>query len=243
MISQKREKNRSILILLVPAAIGVGIFFENLFQKKLADTIESNVDTRVTQELSANTEGSFSLKTPPTIQPSTSNFELSQNDLQQWQVIEEVLISRNDNDLRVDSELKSISANLKERIKDEYHRLPMENRNGRGFLVFLIARDMKSAKDVEFMKSVFEEKPCLSLGDCGSIAEENPHLDSINNVSLNYPQMAILFQLKRKLEAEPSVADKELLRQEIEQLLREARQFPSPGIESRVSEIEDLLRK
>ncbi len=259
MISQKVEKNSLIIILLILFGVGFGLYLRKPFfgfEKSTKSNMVVTgplVDTKVTQEPSVKAEGSFSLDQNKNLQGnrgyentaalSDKKIELSQQDQKKWKLIEEFLVSKDDNDPRVDQELSSISDELKLKIENAYQALPLENRNGRGFLAFLITRDLRTDKDVQFLKSIFEEKACLSLSDCGSSAQEDPHLDSVNNVSLNYPQMTALYQLQKRIENDPSILAQPSVRQEIELLLREAKQFPAPGISSRVEEIENLLRK
>lgn len=255
MTSRKVEKNSLTIILLILFGMGFGLYLQRTIHshKKSTESLEPLDDTKVTQEPSVKTEGSFSLDKAKNLSdkislksgtpPLGQELSLSSGDQKKWKLIEELLLSKNDNDPRVDQELLNISDELKAKIESAYQSLPMENRNGRGFLAFLISRDLKTDKDIQFLKSIFEEKACLSLSDCGSSSQEDPHLDSINNVSLNYPQMAALYQLQKRIENDPSLLNQPSLRQEIDLLLREARQFPAQGIAKRVEDIEALLRK
>jgi hypothetical protein len=165
----------------------------------------------------------------------------SRNEEKKWRLISDVLTKKTDNDPLVDAELINLSPELKEKIIETYQKTPMEDRNGRGFLAFLISRDLNSAKDIEFLRSIYEEQPCLSLSNCSANGVEDPHLDSINNVSLNYPQMVTLYQINKKIQTDPSIFSDQSIRAEIDQLLREARQFPGVGLSTRVDDIERSL--
>lgn len=173
----------------------------------------------------------------------TVSKKLSIEDQKRWDLIQQHLSMSNDNDQKVDVELSQLSEPLREKIKEAYSSLPMENRNGRGFLAFLVARDLKSTKDLEFLKGIYEEGTCLSLSDCNAEAPSDPHLDSINNTSLNYPQMVTLYQLRKKIEDNPKILEEPGVKESLMGLLREARQFPAAGISSRAEAIEEIISK
>ncbi len=163
--------------------------------------------------------------------------DLKEEDKKKIKTFEEILNSKNDNDPRVDSELKSLSAEVHQNLQKAYSQMPKENRNGRGFVAFLIARDLKSVEDARFLKGIYEENPCLSFQDCSKEGPSDPHIDGINQTSLNYPQLAALYQLERKLESQPDLLNQPEMRNELLSVLREAQQFPSDSVQKRAQNI------
>lgn len=162
---------------------------------------------------------------------------LSQEDQKKWQTFQEIIFSRNDNDPRIDGELKDLSTVMHENLHKAYEALPDEDRNSRGLIAFLIARDLKTAADAEFLKKIYEESPCLSFDNCSVAAPADPHFDGVNQTSLNYPQLAGLYQLEKKLQSNPDILRNPELRRKVTDLLREARQFPSDPIQQRAEAI------
>jgi hypothetical protein len=186
------------------------------------------------------------LPAAPLQKPTTQQqVELSQanplkaEDEKKWKAFEEILNSKNDNDPRVDEELRHLSPQMHDNLRKAYSHLPPENRNGRGFIAFLIARDLKDSNDVQFLQEIYQEPPCQSLQNCAEAAAADPHFDGINATSLNYPQLASLYQLQKRLEADPSVLESPEMRNSISQTLREARQFPSSAVQNRAQQIQE----
>jgi hypothetical protein len=166
---------------------------------------------------------------------------LSEKEEKQWNILKDVLQSHNDNDPRVDQELKVLSPKLHEELRKTYTQLPMESRNSRGLIVFLIARDLQNSADAAFLKAVYEEPPCLSMADCSQAQPSNSHEESVTQTSLSYPQLAGLYQLDQKLERNPELLQSPEMHQEIADLLREARQFPNEALRRRAEEIQKKL--
>ena len=118
-------------------------------------------------------------------------------DIAKAQLLEQILKSKNDNDPRLDRELKVLSEGAKEIIRGRYAKYPTERRNERGTIVFLLGRNLTSESDFQFLHSVLSEAPCRSLADCktelpGSTASENLHHDLGTGVTLAYPQLVAL---------------------------------------------------
>jgi len=124
----------------------------------------------------------------------------------QIQAIEEILISKNDNDPRLDKSLKNLSEAIKDYIKTRYAQLSQELRNEKGTLVFLLGRNLNGKKDFEFMKQVIDEPACRSLGDCGSAGKkatsEEMHQESATAVTLAYPQLVAVYSLERTAQSQ-----------------------------------------
>ena len=125
-------------------------------------------------------------------------------DVAKAQLLETILKSKNDNDPRLDRELRVLSDGAKEIIRGRYAKYPTERRNERGTIVFLLGRNLTSESDFQFLHSVLSEAPCLSLADCkaelpGSTASENLHHDLGTGVTLAYPQLVALKSIENYL--------------------------------------------
>ncbi|MFZ3229550.1 MAG: hypothetical protein WA160_05050 [Pseudobdellovibrio sp.] len=158
-------------------------------------------------------------------------------DAKVWQVFESVLASKNDNDPRLDQDLKYLSKDLRQALFEKYNSLPSENRNDRGLIVFLISRDIQSAADATFLKSVFEEPPCLSLSDCKTIGQDDAHHSGMNQTTLNYPQLAGLYQIEKQLTAHPEILKDAVQRDGILKTLQQAENFPVPAVQRKAEQI------
>ncbi len=126
----------------------------------------------------------------------------------QLQVLDEILQSKNDNDPRLDRELRTLDESAKAALRAKYRSMPPEKLNERGTLVFLLGRNLNSAADVAFLQGVLEERPCLSLADCskseGAAHGEEAHLESLDETTLLYVQLAALDRLEARL-ADPQI--------------------------------------
>ncbi|MES3037043.1 MAG: hypothetical protein V4736_03975 [Bdellovibrionota bacterium] len=161
---------------------------------------------------------------------------LSETEKKKWTILQEVLESRNDNDPRMD-ELKNLSPAFHNALANAYSELPMNRRNERGTIAFLMGRDMQSVQDIEFLQSVVSEPPCYSFENCDTPAATDPHLADVNEVSLNYPQLAALYQVEANLDANPEILQDPARRDAIRSLLREALQFPIPAVKNKAGSI------
>jgi hypothetical protein len=116
-------------------------------------------------------------------------------------VLEQVLLSKNDNDPRLDREFGDLTEGAKELFRERYRSLAPESRNERGTIVFLLGRNLSSVRDFAFFETVFQESPCLSLGDCEREAESQFDDGGAGSlaVSLAYPQLVALSSVEREL--------------------------------------------
>jgi hypothetical protein len=165
--------------------------------------------------------------------------DLSAAEKKQWQIFTEVLLSKNDNDPRLDHELRHLSPTLKKALETQYSLLPDEKRNERGLVVFLVSRDLSSVEDLQFLESVYQESPCLSLANCGVRGDNDPHFSGLNETSLLYPQVVGLYQLEQQLKARPELLKDPRFRQQTEEVLRSAERFPVPAIQDRARGLKD----
>jgi hypothetical protein len=132
------------------------------------------------------------LKEPNSLKPETR---------QKLGVLEEIFASRNDNDPRLDSELKVLDTETKEAMRERYRKLAPEKRNEKGTIVYLLGRNLESKEDFSFFEEVLGEPKCRSLADCTKDPDkqEEGHLDIGVEITLDYPSIMVLKQLERFL--------------------------------------------
>jgi len=159
---------------------------------------------------------------------------LSVEDRRKLSILNEIFASKNDNDPRMDSDLVNLSPELKKTMTEKYQHLVPEKRNERGTLVFLIGRELKDHADVDFLKSVLMEKPCLSLSDCSKPvsmpSEEELHLAGMNETTANYPQLMAIRQMEKAYQKWAQAGVAHPLSGEVVQALREALHSPNPRV-------------
>ena len=159
-----------------------------------------------------------------------------------WNNFEEILASRNDNDPRV-ADLKHLSPEFRKSLFEKYNSLKPEDRNSRGFIVFLVAKDIRSVSDLEFLQKVYQEQPCFSLENCsGGVADEDPHMAGVNQTTLSYPQLAGLYQLEKQLETNPGLLKDPSLRAGVLATLKQAEAYSVPVIRQRAEQIRNKFR-
>lgn len=156
---------------------------------------------------------------------------LSVEDSVKWKTFEEIVKTKNDNDPRMDSQLKKLSPAIHEALFVKYKTVPAEARNERGLIVFLIARDFHSTADMQFLEKVYEESPCLSLSDCQKLSPEDPHHSTMNETTLTYPQQSGLYLIDQQLKEKPQLLSDAAFRSQIIQILIKAENFQVPKIQ------------
>ena len=169
---------------------------------------------------------------------------LTAEDQRKASVLEQILLKRNDNDPRIDTELKDLSPSLKRVLASRYRSWKPEKFNERGTIVFLVGREIREPADVDFLKSVLMEKPCLNISDCSKVPEahsgEDDHREMVNETTIRYPQLMALSALKEKYELlKKNPEGKEELMRQIRSALEEATRSPDPRM---VEEAEAILR-
>lgn len=167
----------------------------------------------------------------PTGVPATAPV-LTKEDQARAALLDEFFRTKNDNDPRMDTELRHLSPALKEAFKAKYAALPTEARNERGTIVFLIGRDLTSAADVDFLHSVLTEAPCRGLADCGTPDRGDDHSQLASDVTLSYPQLVALKSYKKQRE---NAALDPALKRKIEDSLATAKGDTNPLV-SRAAE-------
>lgn len=118
----------------------------------------------------------------------------------QTEVLESILKSGNDNDPRLDSDLKVLSEPAKQSFGKKYESIPAEKRNEKGTIVFLLGRNLQTENDIVFMGKVLREEPCRGLKNCREdMLQGDAHSESGIEVTLAYPQIMALKALERIL--------------------------------------------
>jgi hypothetical protein len=155
----------------------------------------------------------------------------------QLQILSEILKSKNDNDPRMDRDLKVLSEASKAKFREAYKALPMESRNDRGTIVFLLGRNIANENDLKFFDEVLSEPACKSIQDCSKDEPGTAHRDHEEHqggmaVALAYPQMVTLHGLKNYLEKNPNgpVAEK------IQDLIAQAKHSAIPEVSKMATE-------
>ena len=126
----------------------------------------------------------------------------------QLHILNEILDSRDDNDPRLDRDLRILSPSSKILFKEKYHRLAAEKLNEKGTIVFLLGRNLQDKNDFTFFNDVLSEAPCYSLADCKSKSrsdESDAIAENGNEVTLSYPQIVALKALDSYLTSERPV--------------------------------------
>lgn len=136
----------------------------------------------------------------------------------QLRILNEVLASKNDNDPRLDQELRFLGPQARAKIRDLYYTLPQERLSEKGTLVFLLGRNLQDEKDFKFIQNVLNEPACLSLencqrpggggaqavegerptpGDGGASVAGHSHDNGVDSVTLIYPQLVAVRTIAR----------------------------------------------
>ena len=115
--------------------------------------------------------------------------------------LETILLSRNDNDPRLDLDFDGLSVSDKRLFRKKYREIAVEKRNERGTIVYLLGRNLKTPEDWEFFRRVALEPPCLSLSDCSKKPAPGSDEEATGDeITLAYPSLVALRQARRVLE-------------------------------------------
>lgn len=157
------------------------------------------------------------------------------------EILKDIFLSKNDNDLRLDTEFKDLNEESKKGLRDLYQGLPQESLNERGTIVFLLGREINQESDLTFFKDLLEESACLSLIDCSVVesaasrghGSEDHHLNETQSLTLIYPQIMGLKLLNAKIK---KTQDGEL-KESIINLVKTLKKSSSDLINSEVDKI------
>lgn len=170
---------------------------------------------------------------------NNSMAELSEADQVKFQSFIDVATSGRDNDPRIDKDLQNLSPELKNQLKSYYRNLLPEKRNERGFISFLIARDFKTSEDLDFLREIFAEEPCLSMSDCKSLTPRDPHMSNVDDISLNYPQLAALYQIEKQLQNKAAqILNDPALRTQLRATLAQAADSSVPKVREKAEQLQ-----
>lgn len=106
-----------------------------------------------------------------------------------------ILLSKNDNDPRLDRDFTDLGAEAKCLLRREYAGTPPERRNDRGTIVYILGMNPAEPDDWEFLRAVAAEPPCLSLADCSKPAAGG--LGPGDEITLAYPSLVAVRQAAR----------------------------------------------
>lgn len=230
----KRTKNYIFISVLFAALLLAGLFL-NLKKSnfKTENSLKpSQLDFAKGNELPAAPSEKLAVGLNPEIvrEPSAALEiqvqKLNAADKILWSVFEDVLKSKNDNDPRLDQSLKKLSPAMHATLFEKYNSIPAENLSGRGLIVYLIARDLTIPEDVDFLKKVYQEAPCLSLADCRTVGPEDAHHSAMNQTTLTIAQLEGLYVIEKQLQDHREVLNNATYRNNIVQILVQAESFP-----------------
>ena len=170
---------------------------------------------------------------------------------QKLRMLDDVMLSKNDNDARLDKELRMLNEETRRLFRDKYKSLPLERRNDRGLIVFLLGRNLSKREDFEFLQQVVSEEPCLSLADCQQVDRNSSHdsdHQSGNAIVLVYPQLVAIKALSKYLSGENSANGRaspaaDELRTQALDALADARHSKNLKIASLAASVETRSRK
>ncbi|RYZ65080.1 MAG: hypothetical protein EOP09_14860, partial [Proteobacteria bacterium] len=195
MISKKNSARAFLILALIVAMLLA------LFVQRRTSRIESTISE--IDQIENGTAAEPGLV--PTVAPAASDAPWSQKTQQQLSLLSEILASRNDNDPRLDTDLRELTHETKAAFRIKYESLPLESRNERGLIVFLLGRELKDEDDVRFLAKVLQEPSCESFTDCAKSSTASFNRDQEDHhagqgAALAYPQLVAVKSLDRFLD-------------------------------------------
>ena len=233
LLTLPHNKKLVLIVLLLGALLTAGLFLFKAQRPRPLEVSElkpsqlnlSQSNSLPTTSTNAQVEA---VEKPELILPKAQ--QLQNEDKSKWDVFDNIVKTKNDNDPRLDHELKNLSPALREALFEKYDSLPQEDRSARGLIAYLIARELKTPEDAQFLKQVYQEAPCLSLADCKTSAPDDPHHSSTNQTTLVYPQLSLLYVIEKQLTENPQYLNDASKRSEYIQLLVAAESYPVPVV-------------
>jgi hypothetical protein len=179
--------------------------------------------------------------------PTSTEVLLSEADSKRLGILKEILRTKNDNDPRLDTELKVLTPALKKALRAEYQKTPPEKLNDRGTIVFLLGRNLETEEDFQFMKEVIESPSCKSFSDCSKdptqFAEEDRHHEAIDAITLWYPQWNAFLAIESWLNQNEFEKLTRAQRNYLEQVIDSAMRSSNSTIANRARSLHDQLRQ
>lgn len=221
---------------------GLFLFFRSEKDSNTAAILKpSQLNFTESNQLSSSFQQIEKTSTPeiaPTEAKASTQESFSPQEKLQWTVFEDILRNKNDNDPRLDQDLKKISSRFREALYEKYAHLPSEDHSRRGLVVYLIARDISSTEDLQFLKKVYQEAPCLSMADCKSASsDQDPHHSAIDQTTLVYEQLSVLYLIERQISQNPNLLSNATSRSELIQVLAQAESYPVPAVHEKARAI------
>lgn len=202
-MSDERPSRLKFILLIGAGLIGLVVAVWKLDPNRERNVVKPSAQTVAHPLTSSDVAGPVKdLRVPADSISGNTSEPTHAADTSKLQVLDEILSSRNDNDQRLDTEFRDLTPAMKAELRKKYFALPDEDRNGRGTLVFLLGREIKTAEDVAFISEVLKEPPCQSLTDCAhkpSTNEVDEHAAMAGAVTLVYPQLVAIKSFERTL--------------------------------------------
>jgi hypothetical protein len=231
---------KKILLGLGVLLLGALLFYYRSGPSRAGDIPENQPLSSVIE--SAPSKAPSSVSQVSTVTAKDYSAGMTSEEKKTWDEFQDILQSTGDNDPRLDKDFHKMSEHLKAALRSEYQNLPMEQRNQRGLIAFLIARDLQSVDDLHFLRSVYEETPCLSMENCSSTGSSDPHHAGVDQVSANYPQLAGLYQLEKYLASnDPRLREDSAWQDQVKEVLQQAARFPVPSVQRKAEDIRQHL--
>ena len=243
----KTSKNFLVLISITGALLIAGLFLFSHHSEPVAEltakiTKPSQLNFSESNQIQQVPKASARASATETLQQEKNEVSIAVQKLEgedraKWFVFESIYNSKNDNDPRMDRELKKMSVALHEALYEKYDSLLPENHSGKALIAYLIARDLTTTNDAQFLKKVFQESPCLSLPDCKTQSSENSHHSATDQTTLIIAQLNILYSLEQKIQSTPQVLSDAPERSRIVQVLIAAENYPVPTVHEKAHAI------
>lgn len=225
------------------------ILFYSFSNKKELNSAQQALTSSPTGESSLQNH-SIQPSVTPSQSPASVQSSFTQYSPQTQQTIktlDRILQSKNDNDPRLDSDFRHLSIETKGALRQKYSTLRKEDLNARGTIALLIGREISDSSDIQFLKEILNEEPCLSLENCTSEAHlltgSDAHHEMGTEVTLAYPQLSALYWLE-KFVSTPDASRSQttaLLLKEAKKAILAAQDSGSPLIRRKAEELEKKL--
>jgi hypothetical protein len=223
----------------------------DLFRAKatLSPTLTSTSQNS-SENPSLDANANSSIKNGPAVQsassPESKNLgvqPMSEKDIRQMAIFDEIMKSKNDNDPRMDKDLVGLSPAAKAALMRKYEDSPAELRNNRGTIALLIGRELSTPQDLEFLKTILAEPPCLSLENCRtpSAPGGDEHSQNGIGITLVYPQLVTLKMLESYLSHDGQ--NSLIMNQSAQDAILAARNSSNPILSSAASNVWDHVQK
>ena len=244
-----------IISIAIAFTFGCGLlvfwFRPDLFRAKatLSPVLTSTAKARL-ENSSLSSNSNSALKNGLAVQTASSpesknlgELPMSEKDIRQMAIFDEIMKSKNDNDPRMDKDLVGLSPAAKAALMRKYEDSPTELRNSRGTIALLIGRELSTPQDLEFLKTILAEPPCLSLENCrtASAPGGDEHSQNGIGITLVYPQLVTLKMLESYLGH--NGRNSLIMNQSAQDAILAARNSSNPILSNAASNVWDHIQK